>query len=56
MIRNEFQQRLDDDWKEFRREVCDFYDRNPNVTIAQVMRIFGADYGDVKRALMQGAN
>ena len=44
---------VDDDWREFRREVCDFYDRNPNVTIAQVMRIFGADYADVKRALMQ---
>ena len=52
--RNDFQQHLDADWTDFRREVCDLYDRNPNVTIAQVARMLGADFADVKRALMQG--
>ena len=53
MPRNDFQQHLDDDWTAFRREVCDLYDRKPDLTIAQVARIFGADITDVKRALMQ---
>jgi hypothetical protein len=54
MLRNDFQQHLDEDWIDFRREVCDLYDRKPDLTIAQVARIFGADFDDVKRALMQG--
>ena len=51
--RNDFQQHLDQDWIDFRREVCDLYDSKPDLTIAQVARILGADFADVKRALMQ---
>jgi hypothetical protein len=36
------------------REICDLYDRNPNMTLSELSRITGRSVAELKRLLMGG--
>jgi len=53
MPRNDFQQHLDAEWISFRKEVRGLQESQPDLTLAQLARMLGAEIGDVERALRQ---
>lgn len=46
-MRNDFQQNLDQDWTDFRKEVENLLKENPNLSIQEIMDITGGEYEDI---------
>lgn len=46
-MRNDYQQWLDLDWADFRREVQTLLKEKPGITIEEIIDITGGDYEDI---------
>lgn len=50
-MRNDFQQALDQDWKDFAAEVRELVAKNPKITVEEIIEKTGGDYEDVLWAM-----